>query len=1379
MQLSRRRTQVMRSILCFLINLPFNQPSHNFLAQSQRYVSYRLATCSPATPKTKVGLPSLQKTQEQFAKVLHEQEQSFFFNAIDNRYNGKIWPNFMDAEFDPWCLKNLDLLRGQNNTLTNLDFFPAEVDHRIFVACLTMLQIHTKYFQSGVPQITNFEYDLLRRKTLSFMKKLQKDGFSYPEEFLVEGNKEIFEAYSGPDLISFFSCIIKNTGIKDLQFLFMPAINGVPFQVKYQDGFLQEAFATGLGSKQVDIIDLIKAMQSVPKIISESGSVIVSGHLSLTIQDFHALNFARRDRGQTPWMDTRSAIAYTLLHEEEPNKSLELKLKCHFDNYIGRPTNKLITYSDVLKDLTRAGFPTIPSQYIKFGPWDETLSALPILDEFPYESHGIAIKVNDLKTRRLLDIKDCCYKSIPNFYETTLDRVDSKVLPSGLVIAVLHVQPIQINKKIVSNFSINNQTHFERLNVGINDKVIISVSQRMLPQLLNLCKTDTSESVAFPSQCPNCNATLAKVPVDNEITACCSSHLTCAPDDMHDVTHFASIYGLHIPSLSKSIIAELIDKLSLTGVADIFSLSSSDYEVLKNIPLDVYNKLLDEIKIAKNTTLERFIWALNIPSVTYLMAEELAYAAGTIDRLMKMSEEDFSGLEYVDKKTAKNIITFFADKKKCREVAKLLNNGVTISEPNKEILELCYKKLGDYSTDDYKKVVDKIQDCNRNYSVTDFEFDLLSDTAKKIEASHPTWTLPKLPQQVAREVIKWKDPIQLRKTYSNEELKAWVKTWVKDMECTQVVVEPKVNGIASALEYKNGEFIRGVTKHDNEQGYNVTDYIHHLPNVPKKLKTNFTGMVRGELFIAEDDFRKLNREREMSGLQPHMDALSLVASSIKKKDKNVPVHSIIQFFGYHIIFPVDNTNAVRSMASQEDVHKFLQQLGLVCKLGVPFKVFSELDKAVNYMTETESRRRECLSNIDGMILRAPFLNEKKPLAYKFTLQNRSSRIQNVEFSVNKNGFVSGLVIIDPIKFSNGRTVSCVVCSVETISTLCEKDTISIKYSGGIVPVFNSVAMNKRIKNAVAIKMPENCPECHKKLLKKDNGSLQCVNTRCARLKAPVELVRFAKQMNIGTYNNNSNSLLKLLDSEKVVNIADLYKLSPEDLASTKTLSDEQIQNLLVDIEKSKDAPLEQLLCALNIREVGKSSAQRIAKNIPSLEELSKLTVNELSEKNIVPAVARSLVKYFAANKSVIDYLIKIRKTRSTSESRNTIKLIGQVNLQNMCRNFNMRHTSVIASVQAAIDAINKSSSFNAADLCALKEDKSTVGNQREREKFLYLLHSVQRQYKAFNRQAQKLILQKKGESKYQLRSIQQKSIRSDDKDQPLSFRESGGDDWIY
>jgi DNA ligase (NAD+) len=1262
--------------------------------------------------------------------------------SLDKRWEPFLWYGFQPELFEDF--EHLELWRSTStrfgkerqkleaNDPANLDFIPEKITVQLLVECKQIISKHRDLYQQGKPQIDDFRFDIFKRKFGSFLAKARKDKLvAQPDPRPLAKSDEFCEAYSPLDLTAFLWRMRINLGVQMPNLLCTPIVSGVPFKVVYKGGFLQEACVTGRREKTVDITDLIRSLSSVPNLISERAETTVFGTLFLNKRDFQLLNLARINLGLTAWMDTRAAIMNTLLTSEEPNKTLGLKLKCFFDNCIiasDKETMRLDALSKVLEYLADKGFPTFPRTCVSSGSWMNILPSIyRTSGDIPFENSGFIISIDELRDRNLASLKDCFYKVIPNIEKTRLNRINFNVLDNGTITAFAEVQPVKIDEKVINKFRVNSMSQLAKLDVRPGDTVEISSYRNMPAQIVKSEKNSSAKPIPFPSHCPKCKAAITQRVIDGEVTASCSTHLSCTDDRANEILHFSSICGLHIPSLTPAVINELLNKLLISEEEDLFSLSMHDYSLLEKIPRDNFERLLEEIKLAQNTTLERFIYSLNIPSVTYIIAEELAYAMGTVERLLNISKAHLSRLKYTDPKTINNILSFFSNIKNIQKIRKLRASGVTIAEPNKEILELCYKNLETYTRENYKKIVKKIQACNEHYTITDFEFDLLNKTAKQIEDLHPAWTEPRLAIQRKRNLVECRDPVNIKRTYSEQEL----ELFCEKIKSSRIIVEPKINGIGCMLEYEKGKLKRAILRSDQNSGEDFTDYAEYIRNIPKTLSESFTGIIRGELYITNKDLKKLNDERQKSGLEVYADSLGLLANfTTPTGKKNNPLYSSLNFFGFHMI---DKSICKVNLVSQIELHDYLKKIGFRYDFTeTPFRIFTDSRMAVKYAADVEARRKEFSANIDGMVLKPNGFTKLPalPCAYKFKLETRLSHIKNIDFNLGTDGYIAAVAEIAPLQFSNGRVVTRVQLTNESLKKIYEGDTVSINYAGGIRPVLEAIKEDKRKLDAVPIKLPDACPACHKNLEQQESGQLQCRNIHCVgQVKTP--LLRFAQAMNI-----SKRVVDKLIQNNLIAKISDFYRLLPEDIHNATDWSEEETTNLFLEIEASKTASMEKFLFALNIG-FGDEKSRQVASIVPDLKKLVHITIEDLCSKGINHNTAQQVIEYCKNNREEINSLASLTRVGASRETQ-------IIDLPSVARFYHTRQVTIAQLIQSmhvaivqnirenceAVNFLNMIKSKNETDKALLnKLIHSIRKSQRENERLKKFIEAAYTQYK--------------------------------------------------
>lgn len=1194
------------------------------------------------------------------------------------------------------------------------------------------LRKDAELYQKGTPKIPDFLFDLKKRVAIQilsdFLSIMGEDEENDKERLnkifheLVKLRKIDQSTYFEEDIHQFFESVQSCLGKANRRFLFSPDISGLQFQMTYKRGLIHSASTRGSQEGETDLTELLRVLPGVPGEISEKKDITFSGRLFLTKKAFRILNFQREAHGQTPWLDPLSAINFALA-SKEPLKLLDLKLNAYFDGTLDG--DKIL--DDARSNVEKQGLPVMPRTYVMAGSSEVINHAQKSLSQLSFVSSGVRISLKSPSGRSLignLRRSTYTYKISPSFFETTIESVHFKVQHTGIVSAVLNVSPVNINGKNVAKFILPNETDFKNLGVAVKDKLIIWALPGLEPQIFTSFKGSSEKLATFPTKCPKCSSPLQWDTVEEKKVACCAAHLVCVDDNVRDISHFVSRRGLNVPSLSDNLIKELVEKSIVSTTTDLFQLSPNDWQLIDFVSFDDFNKILSEIKMAKNTTLARFIFAINIPSVSPLMAEELAHLAGSMEKLRKMTTSDLLESKHIDRGVARNVVKFLSGEKNYNKIEQLLKL-VNISEVRKEVMKLCYKES--YTQEEYSRIVKKIKECDETpHILTDFEYDTLVETAQQIETVNPEWQqLVVLPKRRERQFVSWKDPLTLKKTYSSDEVAIFL-----EQHPNGVIVEPKINGVACSLQYEDGKLVAAFTKvqHKEGKGFNITGFIKDT-RIPKQLKMPFTGTIRGELFFSKESMSRINADRIKASFKPYIDSVGIIgplSKSVRRQDKDECVYDEMQFFGYHLS-DSKNIDELHSIETRLDLHAFLAKLGFTSDISRP-KVFHKSSAASDYIINNEARRYDCPADIDGLLVKDLHFdphqtiptNEKYTpgiLGYKFRLESLKTVLKTVHFSTGKDGVLTAVAEVDPVRASNGRNISRVFLrDINPLSEAREGDAISINYAGGASPTLQSIDSEQRKENASLIAMPKNCPACKKKLHQKEGGKLRCVNTMCMGSSPSSMLLSFSKNMGIG----KGKSTQKLIDAGLIMRPSDYYRLLPEDLNESTTISSSEAVEVFSAIEDSKKVPLAQLIRSLNVPKIGLHRINTIVKHVPTLKGLLELTKENMQGSTYERWVLRQMVRYVQNNRDELTYLLKMGVTKPEGKSsKKKSESVTSIDLDQLYQTYHMREETITNTVRSILESLEKISEENKSLLQLLADMKHGGARRAYLEKLMY------------------------------------------------------------
>ena len=546
--------------------------------------------------------------------------------------------------------------------------------------------------------------------------------------------------------------------------------------------------------------------------------------------------------------------------------------------------------------------------------------------------------------------------------------------------------------------------------------------------------------------------------------------------------------------------------------------------------------------------------------------------------------------------------------------------------------------------------------------ISDFEYDMLMVELRNLEKEYPEFkSKDSLTQKVGGHVkegfnkVTHEVPLQsLQDVFSIEEVidyveKIKLKAKENNIEDVKFVVETKIDGLSAALEYKNGEFVRGATRGNGIVGEDVTNNLKTLKTIPKKLKENIDITVRGEVFISKNDFEKMNQEREENEEELFANARNAAAGSLRQLDSKITATRPLDIY----IFNVQKIEGKEFNSHYEEL-EYLEKLGFnVNPVRIYCKTISEIEKAIQKIGE---EREKLTFGIDGAVIKVDDLKFREILgstaktprwaiAYKYPPEKKETILEEIVCQVGRTGVITPMAILKPVKLS-GSTISKTTLHNEDFikdKDLKIGDTVVIQKAGDVIPEIVEVKKQKRTGNEKEFEMPKVCPVCGAPAIREEGESaLRCTGIECPA-KLYRNLVHFASREAMNIDGLGESIIKQLLDKKLIENIADIYTLTFEDIASLKKNGQKFAKNLEESINKSKQNDLYRLITALGIRHVGTKASKILAKKYQTIDKLSKASFDELSQINdIGPIVANSIREFFLENQT-IDLIQRLKK----------------------------------------------------------------------------------------------------------------------------------------
>ena len=554
--------------------------------------------------------------------------------------------------------------------------------------------------------------------------------------------------------------------------------------------------------------------------------------------------------------------------------------------------------------------------------------------------------------------------------------------------------------------------------------------------------------------------------------------------------------------------------------------------------------------------------------------------------------------------------------------------------------------------------------------ISDFEYDMLMLELRNLENQYPELISKKsYTQHVGGTVksgfnkVEHEVPLlSMQDIFQLEEIEEYVGKIKKQAEENEIknqnfVVETKIDGLTASLEYKDGIFVRGSTRGNGLVGEDVTENLKTIKNIPQKLTEKINITVRGEVFISNRDFEKMNQEREENGEEIFANARNAAAGSLRQLDSSITKKRPLDMYVYNI-----QKIEGKKITSHYEALQYLEKLGFSVN---PIKIFcttvEEVKKAIHKIGE---ERDKLTFGIDGAVVKVDDLNfreilgntAKNPrwqIAYKYPPEQKETKLIDIVCNVGRTGVITPLAILEPVQVS-GSTISKTTLHNEDF--IKEKeikigDTVVIQKAGDVIPEIVKVNKEKRTGEEKEFKMPDICPVCGAKTVREEGeAAVRCTGIECPA-KLYRNLVHFVSREAMNIDGLGENIIEQLMDKKLIQNIADIYQLTFEDIASLKKNGTKFATNLVNAIENSKQNDLYRLITAFGIMHIGTKASKVLAKKFKNLDNLAKASLEELSEiEDIGPIMAESIVEFFSQEQTK-DLIQKLKQAGVNTEAK--------------------------------------------------------------------------------------------------------------------------------
>ncbi len=556
-----------------------------------------------------------------------------------------------------------------------------------------------------------------------------------------------------------------------------------------------------------------------------------------------------------------------------------------------------------------------------------------------------------------------------------------------------------------------------------------------------------------------------------------------------------------------------------------------------------------------------------------------------------------------------------------------------------ELTEIINKANHDYYTLD-------------NPTITDQEYDRYMEELQRLEEEYPQYKKIDSPtQRVGSEVISEFKKVtheipmlSLGDIFNEDEIIEFDEKVKKVVPNPKYVAELKIDGLSVSLLYRNGELVRAATRGDGVVGEDITHNAKTIKDIPLKIKQPIDIEVRGEIYMSKASFKKLN-ENGANFANPR----NAAAGSVRQLDSKVAASRNLSNFIYHLPDPEDY-----DIHTHYDALNFMKELGFT--VSPNNRKVNNIDELMDYINYWTKERPNLPYEIDGIVIKVNDLNDQKKLgytarcpkwaiAYKFPAEEVLTKVRDIIFTVGRTGQVTPSAILEPVRVMGSLISKATLHNEDYVVSkdIRVGDTVSIKKAGDVIPEVVRSLPERRVGTEKKFEMIKNCPMCGSVLVRKeDESAYYCMNEHCpARWQE--KLIHYTSRHALNIEGFGDRIIEDFYNLGFIKTYEDFYTLDnhKEDLMELEGYGSKKVNNLLTEIENSKNLSLERLLFGLSIRHVGQKTADILARNFKNIDNLMNASVEDIAAiKDIGMTIAKSVAKFFSEerNKELISHL---------------------------------------------------------------------------------------------------------------------------------------------
>ena len=599
-------------------------------------------------------------------------------------------------------------------------------------------------------------------------------------------------------------------------------------------------------------------------------------------------------------------------------------------------------------------------------------------------------------------------------------------------------------------------------------------------------------------------------------------------------------------------------------------------------------------------------------------------------------------------------------------------------------------------------LIEKIEEHNVNYYIkenpliSDYEYDLLLRELQNLESQHPEYIQQSSPTQrvgttpnQAFDSIHHTIPmLSLSNAMSKNEIIQFdeqVKKFLNTDKEIEYVAEPKLDGVAIEVVYKNGEFLHGSTRGDGIVGENISSNIKTIKSIPLRLFNQDTAPslleVRGEVFIKKSDFKILNQTRVLNEESIFANARNCASGSLRQLDSRITSSRplMVNFYGCGTI----NNQFIKSQ---------FEFINMLPKWGLPvnqlIKKGMGLDFILSYYDSIEEKRQSLDYDIDGVVFKVNSFDLQNRLgersrsprwaiAGKLKAEQGTTTILNIEPSIGRTGAITPVAKLNPVNIGGVTISNATLHNQDEINRKDVRigDTVLVQRAGDVIPEVVKVILEKRGSNTEKYMLPHECPSCGFKLERLENEAvLRCFNTYVCPEQQKGRIQHFVSKNCMDIDGFGIKLVEQLIEKKLIHNISDIFYLQASDLVEIERMGEKSTENVIKAIEESKHTNLWRFIHGLGIRNIGENASKILARQFDRIEKLQNVAIENLIDINeIGDIMAESIIQFFNNQENLeminrcINSGLKFKDEIPQSNTLQNIKFVITGTINNMSR----------------------------------------------------------------------------------------------------------------